>query len=66
MFVGKYELIKANPLFETIVDKHLKRFNSAVEGIEISNDNTLDAWEKIIIDMIYELKQMKESNNGQR
>ncbi len=66
LFVGKYELIKESPLFEAVVDRHIKRFTSAVKGIEISNDNTLDAWKKIIINMIYELKQMKESNNGQR
>lgn len=64
LFVGKYELIKSSPYFETVLNKHLKRFRSAVKGLENASDASLSAWKMLIVNMISELERMKGAANA--
>ncbi len=64
LFVGKNELVNGSPYFEAVLDKHLKRFRSAVRGLERANDVSLDAWKKLVENMICELEQMKGAANA--
>lgn len=64
LYVGKYELVKNSPYFEAVINKHIKRFKSAVKGLENAAAPSLSAWKKIIENMINELWQMKGADNG--
>ena len=64
LYVGKLERIVNQPYFEAVVDKHIKRFKAAVKGLENSSDASLEAWKKLIENMISELEQMKGAKHG--
>lgn len=63
LYVGKYELAKCSPHFDMILDKHIKRFKSAVSGLENAVDSSLDAWKGLLDNMIQELELMKGADN---
>lgn len=64
LYVGRYERVKDSPYFETVIDKHIKRFESAVKGLKNATDASLNAWKRLIENMICELEQMKGTDNG--
>lgn len=64
LYVGKLERIANQPCFEAVVDKHIKRFKAAVKGLENASDASLEAWKKLIENMIGELEQMKGAKHG--
>ena len=64
LYIGKFERIVNQPYFEAVVDKHIKRFKAAVKGLENSSDASLEAWKKLIENMISELEQMKGAKHG--
>ena len=64
LYVGKLERIGADPCFKAVVDKHIKRFKAAVKGLENASDASLEAWKKLIENMIVELEWMKGAKNG--
>ena len=64
LHVGRYERVKDSPYFETVIDKHIKRFESAVKGLKNATDASLNAWKRLIENMICELEQMKGTDNG--
>ena len=55
LYVGRYESVKDSPYFETVIDKHIKRFESAVKGLKNATDASLNAWKRLIENMICEL-----------
>lgn len=65
LYIGRYELVKGSPCFAAVLDKHLKRFKSAVKSLENANDASLDAWRRLIGNVIDELEKMKGAANGQ-
>ncbi len=64
LYIGRYLLVKSSPCFEAVLDKHLRRFRTAVRGLESANDASLDAWRKLIENMIDELEKMRGAANG--
>ncbi len=64
LYVGRYAFVKDSPYFDAVVDKHIKRFKSAVRGLEKSKDASLNAWKMLIENMICELEQMKGADNA--
>ena len=64
LYIGRYELVKGSPHFDTVIDKHIKRFKSAVRGLENATDASLNAWKMLVENMICELEDMKGMDNG--
>lgn len=64
LYIGKFERIVNQPCFDAVVDKHIKRFKAAAKGLESASDASLEAWKKLIENMISELERMKGVKHG--
>ena len=64
LYIGKFERIVNQPCFDAVVDKHIKRFKAAAKGLESASDASLEAWKKLIENMISELERMKGAKHG--
>lgn len=60
LYIGKYELIKSEPLFDKLLDIHIKRFRSAVKGLENTERSELKPWLEILRNVLGELIEMQE------
>lgn len=60
LYIGKYELIKSDPLFDKVLDIHIKRFRSAVKGLENTERSELKPWLEILRNVLGELIEMQE------
>lgn len=63
LYVGKYEKICRSELFEEQIDIHIKRFESAVEGLKNAKRQGLDAWLEINSLVLKELTEMRRCND---
>lgn len=60
LFIGKYEQIKDSPLFKKLIDAHIRRFRSAVDGLRRNKRGGLDAWLALNETILEELMYMQE------
>lgn len=66
LFTGKYEFIKNSEYFHEHIAGHIKRFNSAVKGIDEREGRGLQAWKMLMRSMIDELTRMERAKNEGR
>lgn len=66
LFTGKYEHIKDSEFFSEHIERHKRRFQSAVCGIDDKERSGLQAWKKLLCDMIDELNEMESAKNDGR
>ncbi len=66
LFIGRYELIKDSPYFDKLLSKHIKRFDSAVEGLKTTDREELLPWLGLVENILCELKTMREWKNENR
>lgn len=64
LYVGKYEKIRESEHFEEHIDNHIKRFKSAVDGLEKAERGGLDAWLDINRTVLNELFEMRGCFDG--
>lgn len=55
LFIGRFELIKDSPYLQAMLDKHIKRFDSAVKGLKSTDRQELLPWLGIIENILSEL-----------
>lgn len=55
LFIGRFELIKDSPYVQDTLDKHIKRFGSAVNGLKSTKRQELLPWLGIIEKILSEL-----------
>jgi len=61
LYVGKLEQIIKYDCFAEHIDNHIKRFKSAVEGLNIAERTGLDAWLELNSTVLSELYEMRRS-----
>ena len=59
LYVGKLEKIRHSELFDEQIDIHIKRFKSAVDGLEKAKRDGLDSWLDINRTVLNELIEMR-------
>lgn len=65
LFIGRYELVKDSWYFNAMLDKHIKRFDSAVKGLKSTKRQELLPWLGIIENILSELlnfRGLKDEN----
>lgn len=63
LYVGKYENICKSEHFNEHIDIHIKRFRSAVSGLENAKREGLDSWLEINRTVLEELIEMRRCGN---
>lgn len=63
LFIGKYENVCESRYFNTVLDKHIKRFSKASAGLENAGEE-LKAWKNLIDGIGAELNNMKRWHDG--
>ncbi len=59
LYVGRFEKIRVSEHFSEHIDNHIKRFKSAVDGLNKAERTGLDAWLEINRTVLNELLEMR-------